>query len=217
MANPTLAVLLRNGSHADATMRFALKCNDVAVSYARTPIQIPIAQQSRELIDFGFIRPSLTCTGIVDTIGGDTTNTTAGVAGMESFSFTLTTVSATSGNSRWSDGGDASSQRYYIPYKNVLEEVVGTWLYLGVDSSIQVEIGDAQFPIDDIGGYVTGGETASRFLPHPSYSGRGTFQATGGAIYLVAIQQGRFALNAAREDRYDFTLQFVITRRIDIP
>ena len=46
MPNPTLAVLLRNGSHIDATMRFALKCNDVAVSYARTPIQIPIAQQS---------------------------------------------------------------------------------------------------------------------------------------------------------------------------
>ena len=217
MANPTLAVLLRNGSHADATMRFALKCNDIAISYARTPIQIPIAQQSPELIDLGFIRPSLTCTGIVDTIGGDTNNTTAGVAGMESFLFTRTTVSATSGNAKWSDGGgvatpsDTRTQRYYVPYKNVLEEAVGTWLYLGVDSSLQIEIGDSQYPIDNFGGYVTGGETANRYLS------TGTIQSTGGAIYLVAIQQGRFALNAAREDRYDFTLQFVITRRIDIP
>jgi len=97
MANPTLAVLLRNGSHADATMRFALKCNDVAVSYARTPIQIPIAQQSPELIDLGFIRPSLTCTGIVDTIGGDITNTTPGKVGMESFEYTRSNVSAASG------------------------------------------------------------------------------------------------------------------------
>jgi len=44
MADPTLAVLLRNGSHSTATIRYALKCNDVAISYAKTPIQIPIAQ-----------------------------------------------------------------------------------------------------------------------------------------------------------------------------
>ena len=41
--------------------------------------------------------------------------------------------------------------------------------------------------------------------------------ATGGAIYDVAIQQGRFSLNAAKEDRYDFSLQFVATSRIDTP
>ena len=211
MPNPTLAVLLRNGSHIDATMRFALKCNDVAVSYARTPIQIPIAQQSPELIDLGFIRPSLTCTGIVDTIGGDITNTTPGKVGMESFEYTRSNVSAASGNSRWSDGGVGTSRTYYIPYKNVLEEAIGTWMYMGVDNPLQVEIGDAKYPIDDISGYIAGGETASRFAT------TGTNQATGGAIYMVAIQQGRFALNSAKEDRYDFTLQFVVTRRIDIP
>ena len=43
---PELAVLLRNGSHADATVRYALKCNDIAISISKTPIQIPIPQQS---------------------------------------------------------------------------------------------------------------------------------------------------------------------------
>jgi len=41
--------------------------------------------------------------------------------------------------------------------------------------------------------------------------------ATGGGIYKVAIQQGRFSLNAAKEDRYDFSLQFVATGRLDTP
>jgi len=113
MADPTLAVLLRNGPHATATIRYALKCNDVAVSYARTPIQIPIAQASPEIIDLGFIRPSLTCTGIVDTIGEDTSNIgynggsspthVRGTAGMASFAFVRQTVSATSGDAKWSD------------------------------------------------------------------------------------------------------------------
>ena len=84
MADPALAVLLRNGNHANATIKYALKCNDVAISYARTPIQIPIAQQSPEIIDLGFYRPSITVTGLVDTIGGNTSNTTLGFAGMES-------------------------------------------------------------------------------------------------------------------------------------
>ena len=210
MPNPTLAVLLRNGPHATATIRYALKCNDIAISYARTPIQIPISQESPEIIDLGFVRPSLTCTGTVDTIGEDTTNVTAGVAGMASFAYLRTEVSAESGNAKWNDGGDGSSKTYYIPYKNVLEEAVATWIYLGGDTPLQIEIGDSKFPIDAYGGYVNPEDTTSRYLS--SYN----VHATGGSIYEVAIQQGRFALNAAREDRYDFTLQFVITRRLDI-
>ena len=64
MAEPTLAVLLRNGPHSGASVRYALKCNDVAMSYAKTPIQIPIAQQSPELIDLGYFRPSVTEQGL---------------------------------------------------------------------------------------------------------------------------------------------------------
>jgi len=211
MANPTLAVLLRNGSHTSATIRYALKCNDVAISYARTPIQIPLAQDSPELIDLGFVRPSITCTGTVDTIGEDTTNTTAKFVGMASFSYTRITVA---NGTYWTDGGSSSAQTYYIPYKNALEEAVGTWLYLGEDAPLQLEIGDSKFPIDSYSGYLDqegGTGTVSRF------SSEANNHATGGAIYDVAIQQGRFSLNAAREDRYDFTLQFVVTRRLDIP
>jgi len=218
MANPTLAVLLRNGSHTNATIRYALKCNDIAISYARTPIQIPISQANPEIIDLGFIRPSLTCTGIVDTIGEDTSNTGGGTkkgtAGMASFSYTRGSVSGTeltSSASAWDDGGDSSAQIYYIPYKNALEEAVGSWLYLGTEAPLQVEIGDSKFPIEAYDGFLDPSVAISRY--YADYH----LHATGGGNYGCAIQQGRFSLNAASEDRYDFTLQFVITRRLDIP
>ena len=219
MASPTLAVLLRNGSHADATIRYALKCNDIAISYARTPIQIPISQSNPELIDLGFVRPSLTCTGLVDTIGEDITNIGGvgkrGTAGMSSFSYTRTSVNITTGSAAWSDGGSPSAQLYYIPYKNALEEAVGSWLYLGTDSPLQVEIGDSKYPIEAYDGYLDPGCADSRYALVGGNAP--SVHATGGGIYGCAIQQGRFSLNAAREDRYDFTLQFVITRRLDIP
>jgi len=217
MADPTLAVLLRNGSHLNATIRYALKCNDVAISYARTPIQIPIAQSNPELIDLGFIRPSLTCSGVIDTIGEDTTNTglaggdIVGTAGMASFTYTRASVSAASGSAKWDDGGTASAKTYYIPYKNALEEAVGSWLYLGTQNPLQVEIGDSKYPIEAYDGYLDPSVTVSR------YAADYNVHATGGGIYGCAIQQGRFSLNAAKEDRYDFTLQFVITRRLDMP
>ena len=212
MPNPTLAVLLRNGTHTTATIRYALKCNDVAVSYARTPIQIPISQESPEIIDLGFVRPSLTCTGTVDTIGEDTTNEEAKYVGMASFAYTRIHTSHTD---YWEDGGSTTAQIYYIPYKNALEEAVATWLYQGGDTPLEVEIGDSKFPIDSYSGYLDtkgGSGTANRFISEQADN-----HATGGAVYEVAIQQGRFSLNAAKEDRYDFTLQFVITRRLDIP
>jgi len=226
MADPTLAVLLRNGSHLNATIRYALKCNDVSISYARTPIQIPIPQANPELIDLGFIRPSLTCTGVIDTIGEDITNLglnagsspnhAAGTAGMASFSYTRASVSLKTGSTaaKWDDGGDASAKMYYIPYKNALEEAVGSWLYLGTESPLQIEIGDSKFPIESYDGFLDPSVDDSRYgQSNPNYN----IHATGGGIYGCAIQQGRFSLNAAREDRYDFTLQFVITRRLDIP
>jgi len=207
MADPALAVLLRNGSHASATIKYALKCNDVAISYARTPIQIPIAQQSPEIIDLGFYRPSITVTGLIDTVGGDSTNVTHGFAGMESITYTRTAVSH---SSRFSDGGSNSAITYYIPYKCALEEAVSNWLFLGGSQTLQLEIGDAKYPISSYGGYLDTAVPVQRF----NIAG---VHATGGAIYDVAIQQGRFSLNAAKEDRYDFSLQFVATSRIDTP
>ena len=86
MAEPVLAVLLRDGPHDGAdTTRYALKCNDVAISISKTPIQIPIPQQSPELVDIGYFRPSITITGIVDTVGGNTDVTAAGFEGMSYF------------------------------------------------------------------------------------------------------------------------------------
>ena len=206
MAEPTLAVLLRNGPHGTASVRYGLKCNDVAVSYAKTPIQIPIAQQSPELIDLGYFRPSITVTGIIDTIGGDSSNTTAAVAGMESFLYTRASVS---NSGQFADGGHGTAQRYYVPYKNALEEAAATWMYLD-NTPIQIELGDAQYPLASYGGYAPGGNITNRF----STSNQ---QATGGAIYEVAIQQCRFALKAATEDRYEFTMQFVSKARLDMP
>jgi len=206
MAEPTLAVLLRNGPHGTASVRYGLKCNDVAMSYAKTPIQIPIAQQSPEIIDLGYFRPSITVTGIIDTIGGDSSNTTAAVAGMESFLYTRASVS---NSGQFADGGHGTAQRYYVPYKNALEEAIATWMYLDT-TPIQIEIGDAQYPLASYGGYAPGGNITNRF----STSNQ---QATGGAIYEVAIQQCRFSLKAATEDRYEFTMQFVAKARLDMP
>ena len=60
----TLAILLRNCGHdnnATSTtyVRYALKADTVAVNIAKTPIQIPIPQQSPELIDLGKLNISL--------------------------------------------------------------------------------------------------------------------------------------------------------------
>ena len=212
MAEPTLAVLLRNGTHNSASVRYALKCNDVAMSYAKTPIQIPIAQQSPELIDLGYFRPSITCTGIIDTVGGNTSNTTVGFAGMESFSYVRQLASDAN---YFSDGGtsNTAAQTYYIPYKNALEEAAATWMYLD-STPLQIEIGDAKYPIDSYGGYMAGGTATNRYH---AVSGNRNNHATGGAIYEVAIQQCRFSLKAATEDRYEFTIQFVAKARLDMP
>ena len=219
MADPTLAVLLRNGPHNGLNVvRYALKCSDIAISYARTPMQIPIAQADPELIDLGFMRPSLTCTGVVDTVGEDSTNTGnatgaafKGYAGMASFLYVRPHYSIGAGVTAWQDGGSNNAQRYFVPCKNALEEAVGSWIY-DTDTQLQIEIGDARWPIATYDGFLDAFLDTSRYESSSTY-----YHASGGAIYDVAIQQGRFSMQAAREDRYDFTLQFVIKRRVDIP
>jgi len=196
-----LAVLLRNGQHGESgTTRYALKCNDVAI----------IPQQSPELIDIGYSRPSITLTGIVDTIGGNPSNVgsgdDAGYAGMSSISFSRASVS-TSG---WDDGGSGTAQTYYIPYKNALEESCAKWIFSS-STELEVEIGDSTYPISSYQGYLTGTSSSTRF------TGASNIHATGGAIYKVAIQQARFQVVAAKEDRYEFSIQFVAESRLDIP
>ena len=109
MAEPTLAVLLRNGTHgsgtsASATERYILKCDSASIQIAKTPIQIPIPQQSPELFDIGIFRPSITVSGLVDTIG------------------------LPSGADPYMESYTIGLQAYRIPYKNRLEDISMTWI-----------------------------------------------------------------------------------------
>ena len=237
----SLAVLLRNCPHDGSTTgdplsgsglnqiyktRFALKCETFTVQIAKTPIQVPIPQQAPELIDIGFYRPSISISGIVDTVGGDTTTTKAGFENMESL-----TISR-----RYWSTATAYTERnniYYIPYKNALEDAVYRWITTD-SAQLEVEVGDANFPKH--------GKTAE---PNPLGSGNseksfyvdsehtgvtvGTgmddndndtvntlVRETGGAIYVVAVQQARFQVDPATEDRWTFQMQLVCESRKDV-
>lgn len=172
MAEATLSVLIRNGTHAAATKRLALKCENVTIQLTRSPIQVPIPTTTPQLIDLGTIRPTLSLSGVIDSLGGDTSNTTdtAEVRGMSSFSY--------------NDG--SSSQTYYIPYKNYLEQFICEELY-SFDKPVQVVIGD---PTVGIGNSSTG-------------------FSTGGSTYECAVQSVNFTLVPALEDRYQFAIQLV--------
>ena len=112
----TLAVLLRNGTHAAADERYILKCDNASIQVAKTPIQIPIPQQSPELFDIGIFRPSITVSGIVDTIG------------------------LPSGSAPYMEYETIGDQTYYVPYKNRLEEISMVWLAADT-STIELEVG----------------------------------------------------------------------------
>ena len=193
MATARYSVLLRNGSHkqlADsvnsgnywgygtpARYGMALKCDNVAISYAKTPIQIPIPQQSPELIDLGIFRPSITLSGLVDHQTSITANPY-----MES-------ISVTGKTSEYSEGTTSDfTAKYYIPYKNVLENACMSWINT-TGTNLEVQIGDVDIP------------TRSNH--------------TGGAIYQIAIQMARFQQNAAQEDRWSFSIQLIAKARED--
>lgn len=263
MAAPELAVLIRTCKHSDIDITsrkdgipnkfgYALKCDNVAISYSKTPIQVPIPQQSPQLIDIGVYRPSVSLSGVVETIGENTptvdqsTNLSAAIAttsattvnvdsatgmaigdvinvsGAEDMEITginsnaLTVVRAINGTKAYTHvddsvvrgygsaffegmksinytraygyGYSASAKPYYVPYKNALEDFATEYVY-STATPLEVEWGDATFP-------------------------KGT-QQTGGAIYLVALQQFRVQVDAAKEDRYQFSMQFVVSARKD--
>jgi hypothetical protein len=122
-----LAVLLRDGTHAGASTRLALKAEQLSISISRTPIQIPVPGGQPELIDLGFNRPSITISGIVDNVGGNPAESESGFEDMEKLEL------------------GASPQDYYIPYKNFLEEKLITWI-ISTAVVLQLEIGDATTP-----------------------------------------------------------------------
>ena len=165
-------------SPAYSNFGYALKCDNASISYAKTPIQVPIPQSAPQIIDLGIYRPSVSLSGTVETIGGDPTNTTVGFQGMETVTFTRSA----------GYGASNSAKTYYIPYKNVLENFAATKLHT-TTKPLELEWGDANIPT-------------------------GT-NHTGGAVYLVALQQFRVQVDATKEDRYSFSMQFVVGERKD--
>lgn len=187
MANTPLSVLL---TYHDGTTftRYALKTDSFIVQVSKSPIQIPVPQSSPQLIDFGIFRPAITISGIVDDTGGDASNTTTGVEGMESFTA--------------SDG--QANQTFYIPYKNKLEESLFEWMFDGTNT-ITLQQGDPTTPVYNRGYSVDGETGLANSAGH----------TTGGGKYRVALQQVRFQVDAGREDRWIFQMQFVCESRLD--
>ena len=193
MAATDLAVLLRNCTHntvqSATNVRYALKCDSFSIQIAKTPIQVPIPQQPPEIIDIGFYRPSISIGGIVDNVGQNSNNNYTGFENME-----YITVSRKN-----NAGTDINDIRYYVPYKNALEDAVYTWITTA-DDALELEIGNAEFPV--YGKRVEGASASG--------------DETGGGIYIVAIQQARFQVDPAQEDRWQFQMQFVCESRRDV-
>jgi|10_taG_2_1085330.scaffolds.fasta_scaffold02352_7 hypothetical protein len=183
-----LSILLRDGKHVSCTTRFALLADRFSFTMGRTPILIPIPLSRPSLIDIGTVRPNMTLSGIVDTQGlpnqsDKTTNF------MRTTDYTLYN-SATSVK--------YSTQTYYHPYKNVLEDFVYYTNYDEKNTPIEIEVlGPSSTP-------------DNRYHTIPA-----GVDHTGGAIYNAAIQSIAFNLNASKEDRYDFQMALVATTRLD--
>ena len=181
-----LAVLLRDGTHSGATNKFTLQALNVAITIAKTPIQIPYPNASPELFDIGMFRPSITVSGIVPTTGA------TGTPFMDSVTI---------------DG-----QTYYAPYKNILEWVTNQWIASDANT-IELEVGNTGTSHDSTSGItpITSPFTTTGANARQSGSGH-----TGGGIYRVAVQQARFEFQGGEEHLWEFTLQFVGEARSDI-
>ena len=117
-----LAVLLRDGTHAGATNRLALKAEQLAVSIQRKPIVQDLPQTSPLIIDLAQNKPGITLSGMIDNVGTDKSvglsNTDIGFWHMEKM-----TVSGPN-----AAGTGVENQTYYVPYKNYLENKIVTVL-----------------------------------------------------------------------------------------
>lgn len=125
-----LAVLItHDNSESGSTVstRYALKVDSFTISIAKTPIQIPIPQNSPQLVDFGIFRPAITLSCIVDNAPANTT-TVAGYEGMESIVH--------------------KGLSYYIPYKNKLEDAIYGWV-ADNNNILTLTIGDDTYPVYD--------------------------------------------------------------------
>ena len=187
-----LAVLfehLDKSSGTDVYTRYALKVDSFTISVAKTPIQVPIPQNSPLLIDFGIFRPAITLSAVVDT-------------GPANDSTTSTGSGATLVGYQGMDSVVHGGQTWYVPYKNKLEDAIYNWV-ADNDNILTIIVGDNTYPVYDFDSTGTQG------------GGGSDPQATGGGSYIVALQQARFQLDAGREDRWIVQMQFVSEARYD--
>jgi hypothetical protein len=235
--NAPLAILLRNGTHAAATNRLALKAEQLAITYVRSPIQIPQVQGNPTIFDLGQVRPALTVSGLVDNIGTSLDQTAA------NYGYNMEALTI-------------SGQTYYVPYKNYLESKLVTWL-TDDGYEVQLEIGDATRPeylvtqlaealdnsetgvdVDSTDGFLVGqvllieseqmtitaisdntftvarGANSTSAVTHVDNTAVSLDgPATGGGIYLVAVQQVQFTQTPGTEDRWMYSISFVAKLR----
>ena len=195
----SLSILLRDGDHGSATKtpavnRFALQADRFSFTMTKTPIQIPIPQNRPSLVDLGVTRPNISISGVVDTVG------------LPDIDDRVTNFLQTIDYTLYNTPTDKifSSMRYYVPYKNVLEDFVYYVHFSSGDKPLQLEILGQDPPIEP------------NSFTTPNYHTKATgLNHTGGAIYNVAIQNASFNLSAGKENRYDFSLSFVATTRLD--
>ena len=195
-----LEYLRSSSSITPNPVRYALKADSVTINLQKTPIQIPIPQNTPQLVDFGIFRPSITVSAIVDNVGGDNMVTTAGYEGMERIYVTQGTSNSLS-----------TSVIYYVPYKNALEQELYQWI-ADDENTLWLYLGDHTYPVYNR--QFGDGTTDSTYGILDLSSG--STWATGGAVYSVALQQARFQLDAGREDRWICQMQFVSKARRDV-
>ena len=196
-----LSVRLEYTAAGVAPIRYAIKADSVTINLQKTPIQIPVPQNTPQLVDFGIFRPSITLSALVDTVGGNQSETATGYEGMDKITIVQGTASST-----------GSPIDYYIPYKNKLEENLYQWV-ADDENTLWLYIGDHRYPVYNQN-FGDGGTTA--YGIGTDEGGTGNNWSTGGAVYSVALQQARFQMDAGREDRWICQMQFVSKARRDV-
>ena len=205
------AVLFRNCPHdtnvtSESKVRFVLQCDNFAVQVARTPIQMPIPGQSPRLMDFGIFRPSISISGLVETQGGDAAYNPSGFTNQQIPAADYYAYLSYVPYGRRVNSNTTVSLNYFLPNKNILEEAAYKWKTLP-GAELELEIADAEIPRLNTytgGTAIAGGSIGEDVKP------------TGGGVYKVSIQQARFQVDAAKEDRWTFQMQFVAMGRQDI-
>ena len=132
-----LEVLLRDVAHDASGVKLALKCEQLSISFQKSPLVVAITRDP-SLTDYALTnRPSITISGTIENSANFPDSNTSNRWGMEELTI--------------------NSQTYYVPYKNYLEDFL---LDTKVDAStteMQLEIGDATTPISTSGADATGG------------------------------------------------------------